>query len=184
MPRSIGIGVIGMGWMGVQHSRSYRQIAERFPDCALQPRLIACADDVKSRTQDARDRLGFERCTTEWLSVVNDPEIEVINIASPNFFHLEMARRAQKPANIFFARSRWAGAPRRPPPSNRRPAKPESSPLSVTTIVGRPWCNMPGILYRTGGSESSLITADVSLLDTQPTRKESCRGVFNRNWAA
>ena len=59
MPRSIGIGVIGMGWMGVQHSRSYRQIAERFPDCSLQPRLVACADDVKSRAQDAQKSTGL-----------------------------------------------------------------------------------------------------------------------------
>jgi predicted dehydrogenase len=102
MPRRIGIGVIGMGWMGVQHSRSYRQIAERFPDCSLQPRLIACADDSKSRAQDAQNRLGFERCTTEWLSVVNDPEIEVINIASPNFFHLEMAKASAKAGKHIF----------------------------------------------------------------------------------
>ena len=102
MPRSIGIGVIGMGWMGVQHSRSYRQIAERFPDCALHPRLVACADDVKSRAQDAQDRLGFERCTTEWQSLLNDPEIEVINIASPNFFHLEMAKASAKAGKHIF----------------------------------------------------------------------------------
>jgi predicted dehydrogenase len=102
MPRSIGIGVIGMGWMGVQHSRSYLQIAERFPDCGLQPRLVACADDVKSRAQDAQNRLGFERSTTEWLSVVNNPEIEVINIASPNFFHLEMAKASAKAGKHVF----------------------------------------------------------------------------------
>ena len=40
---SIGIGVIGMGWMGVAHSRSYRNVLERFPDLQLQPGLIACA---------------------------------------------------------------------------------------------------------------------------------------------
>lgn len=102
MPRSIGIGVIGMGWMGVQHSRSYRQIAERFPDCALLPRLVACADDVQSRAKDAQDRLGFERCTTEWQSLLSDPEIEVINIASPNFFHLEMAKASAKAGKHIF----------------------------------------------------------------------------------
>src|SRR5258706_12895595 len=102
MSRSIGIGVIGMGWMGVQHSRSYRQIAERFSDCRLQPRLVACADDVKSRARDAQKRLGFERCTTEWQSVITDPEIEVINIASPNFLHLEMAKASAKAGKHIF----------------------------------------------------------------------------------
>ena len=30
MSRAIGVGVIGMGWMGEVHSRSYRQVVERF----------------------------------------------------------------------------------------------------------------------------------------------------------
>ena len=85
MPRVIGIGVIGMGWMGVQHSRAYRQIAERFPDSGLQPRLVVCADDVEARAREAREQLGFERSTTDWRAVVADPAVEVVNIASPNF---------------------------------------------------------------------------------------------------
>ena len=39
MTRTIGIGVIGMGWMGTVHSRSYRQIPIRFQDCDIRPRL-------------------------------------------------------------------------------------------------------------------------------------------------
>ena len=29
---TLGIGVISLGWMGRLHSRSYRAIAERFPE--------------------------------------------------------------------------------------------------------------------------------------------------------
>ncbi len=32
MTRSIGIGVVGMGWMGEAHSRAYNQLADRFHD--------------------------------------------------------------------------------------------------------------------------------------------------------
>ena len=53
MPRTIGIGVIGMGWMGQVHGRSYRQIVQRFPDSPLQPKLVICADDVESRSPGA-----------------------------------------------------------------------------------------------------------------------------------
>jgi predicted dehydrogenase len=93
MPQ-IGIGVIGMGWMGVQHSRAYRQIAERFPGSDLRPSLIACADNVESRAREARDRLGFQTYTTEWEQVIAHPAVEVVNIASPNFLHLEMVQAA------------------------------------------------------------------------------------------
>ena len=42
MPRVIGVGVIGMGWMGEVHSRSYRAIPDRFQDSGIQPRLVVC----------------------------------------------------------------------------------------------------------------------------------------------
>ena len=70
MPRVIGVGVIGMGWMGEVHSRSYRQIVERFPECPLHPRLVICADDVEARSSAARSRFGFEKQTTDWRRVI------------------------------------------------------------------------------------------------------------------
>ncbi len=83
-----------MGWMGVQHSRSYLQIPQRFPEDHIEPRRIICADDVEARASAARQSLGFRRSTTDWRAVIADPDVEVVNIASPNFLHLEMAQAA------------------------------------------------------------------------------------------
>ena len=94
MPRVIGVGVIGMGWMGEAHSRSYRQIVERFPECPLHPRLVICADDVEARSSAARVRFGFEKQTTDWRRVIEDPDVEVVIIAAPNNLHLEIVRHA------------------------------------------------------------------------------------------
>ena len=49
MARTIGIGVIGMGWMGTVHSRSYRNLADRFHSAGLRARMIVCADDAAAR---------------------------------------------------------------------------------------------------------------------------------------
>ena len=94
MPRVIGIGVIGMGWMGEVHSRSYRQVVERFPECPLHPRLAICADDVEARASAARVRFGFEKQTTDWREVIENSDVEVVNIAAPNNLHLEIVRHA------------------------------------------------------------------------------------------
>ena len=64
--RSIGIGVIGMGWMGTAHSRAYNMVRDRFPDCPLIPRLTICADDVADRAEAARERFGFAASTSDW----------------------------------------------------------------------------------------------------------------------
>lgn len=94
MTRTIGIGVIGMGWMGEVHSRSYRAIPDRFPEAGIQPRLIVCADPVEARAQAAQRRFGFERYTTDWREVLADPDVEAVNVATPNGMHLEINKAA------------------------------------------------------------------------------------------
>ncbi len=94
MAREIGIGVIGMGWMGTVHSRSYRMLNDRFHDSGVQAKLVVCADDVAHRAEEARRTLGFAESTTDWREVVEHPEVEVVNIAAPNFLHREMVEAA------------------------------------------------------------------------------------------
>jgi predicted dehydrogenase len=96
MKHRIGIGVIGMGWMGEVHSRSYRAIPDRFYESGIIPRLVVCADQVEARSQAAQERFGFERSTTDWRSVIADPEVEVLNIAAPNGMHLDIIREAAR----------------------------------------------------------------------------------------
>ena len=59
MTQTIGIGVIGMGWMGLVHSRAYRSIEDRFPQSGLKPQLVICADDVEARAEQGRSQIGF-----------------------------------------------------------------------------------------------------------------------------
>jgi len=88
--------MIGMGWMGEVHSRSYRAIPDRFHECGISPRLVVCADAVEARAQAAQQRFGFERYTTDWRAVIADPEVEVVNVAAPNGMHLEIIREAAR----------------------------------------------------------------------------------------
>jgi len=90
----IGIGVIGMGWMGMVHSRAYRAVVDRFADSDIEARLVICADDLQERADHAKRSLGFEQATTNWKEVIAHPDVEVVNIAAPNFLHLEMVKAA------------------------------------------------------------------------------------------
>ncbi|MBF6593876.1 MAG: Gfo/Idh/MocA family oxidoreductase [Thermaceae bacterium] len=96
MPRTIGVGVIGMGWMGEVHSRSYRAIQDRFAESGIQPRLVVCSDSVEARAQAAQKRFGYESYTTQWQQVMVNPAVEAVNITAPNGIHLEMVREAVK----------------------------------------------------------------------------------------
>src|SRR5262245_44416004 len=94
MTRTIGIGVIGMGWMGMLHSQSYQQIPYLFPDSDIEPRLIVCADEVEARAKKAQKLQSFERYTTDWHEVINDPNVQVVNVTAPNNLHVEIVKAA------------------------------------------------------------------------------------------
>src|SRR6202049_3931695 len=94
MKQTVGVGVIGMGWMGTVHSRAYLAAADRFHDSGIKATLVVCADEVEERAKEAQKRFGFERYTTRWQDVIADPQIQVVNIATPNYMHLEMVRAA------------------------------------------------------------------------------------------
>jgi len=102
MAKTVGIGVIGMGWMGMTHSRSYRQIPDRFNEAGISPRLVICADDVEKRACKAQEIFGFEHSTTDWREVLAHPAVEVVNITTPNFLHLEMAKAAAEAGKHVF----------------------------------------------------------------------------------
>ena len=80
--------------MGMTHARAYRQIADRFHDSPLQPKLVICADDVVERTDEAETRFEFERTTTDYRQVIEDKDVQVVNIAAPNNMHLEIVEAA------------------------------------------------------------------------------------------
>src|SRR3954447_10080332 len=90
MERQIGIGVIGMGWMGRVHSAAYRRVLEHFPELGVRPRLAVAADVSADRRAHA-ERVGFQRTTGDWRAVVEDPDVQVVNVTLPNVMHREVA---------------------------------------------------------------------------------------------
>ena len=93
MDREIGIGVIGMGWMGRVHTAAYRRLLEHFPNLGVRPRLLMAADVSEDRRRHA-ERIGFETTTDDWRAVVDDPRVEVVNVTLPNAMHREVALAA------------------------------------------------------------------------------------------
>jgi predicted dehydrogenase len=93
LERQVGIGVIGMGWMGRVHSAAYRRLPEHFPDLGVSPRLLVAADVSEQRRAHA-ERVGFERTTDDWRAVIDDPAVEVVNVTLPNAMHREVATAA------------------------------------------------------------------------------------------
>ncbi|XVV13325.1 Gfo/Idh/MocA family protein [Actinoplanes sp. CA-131856] len=87
--RSLGVAVVGFGWMGRVHTQAYARVPHHFSDVPG-IRLVTVADDVPGRAEAASGRYGFERSTESWRDLVDDPEVEAVSITAPNFLHREM----------------------------------------------------------------------------------------------
>lgn len=96
MARTVGIGLVGVGWMGRVHSVAYRRCRDHFPDCPGVARLVVAADADPERARAAVDRLGYERCVDDWRVVVEDPDVEAVSITAPNRLHCEVAAAAAR----------------------------------------------------------------------------------------
>ncbi|AWB49066.1 oxidoreductase [Gemmobacter aquarius] len=91
--RSIGIGIIGGGYMGKAHSVAMASVGAVF-NTALRPRLEMIAATTPESAERYRAAYGFARATAEWRELVNDTLIEAIVIASPQELHREIALAA------------------------------------------------------------------------------------------
>ena len=86
----IGVAVIGFGWMGLVHTRAYARLVHHFPHVPLVPRLVAVADEVAGRAEEAAGQFGFAAATLDWRDVVADPAVDAVSITAPNFLHREI----------------------------------------------------------------------------------------------
>jgi predicted dehydrogenase len=101
-PRTIGVGLISVGWMGRLHTRAYKSVAERYPELGLRARLVIAADTVEASAREAAEVLGYENWTLDYNEVLNHPDVDVVSICAPNFLHKQMAIAAAKAGKPFW----------------------------------------------------------------------------------
>jgi predicted dehydrogenase len=88
---SLGVAVVGFGWMGRVHTQAYARVGHHFPELALVPELVAVADDVPGRAEAAAGQFGFASATRDWRELVAEPRVDAVSITAPNFLHREIA---------------------------------------------------------------------------------------------
>lgn len=90
MVDSLGVAVIGFGWMGRVHTQAYARVPHHYPRLALRPRLVTVAEDVPGRAEEAAAQFGFASTTRDWRKVAADPRVQAVSITAPNFLHREI----------------------------------------------------------------------------------------------
>ncbi len=91
--RSLRVGMIGYNFMGKAHSNAWRQ-AGRFFDLPADIELHTLCGRSSAGVNAAAANLGWRKTSTDWREVVSDPEIDIVDICTPNDCHFEIAMEA------------------------------------------------------------------------------------------
>jgi predicted dehydrogenase len=92
--QSIGIGLIGSGFIARCHVFGYRHMPVAFPTVVAAPRLELVSDVTDELATRAAGQFGFARSTSNWRDVVGDDRVDVVDICVPSCLHKEIALAA------------------------------------------------------------------------------------------
>lgn len=88
----IRIGLIGAGWMGKAHTIAFHHAHMIFGDD--EPVFEMVSDVEQSAVQAFAEAMGYRRWTVDWEQVVSDPEVDLVDVATPNCMHYGMVKAA------------------------------------------------------------------------------------------
>jgi predicted dehydrogenase len=93
--RTLSVALIGTKFMGRAHSNAWRQ-APRFLDLPADIRMAAICGRDRGATRRAAKTLGWEKSVDDWQAIMADPQIDIVDICTPNDSHAEIAIAAAR----------------------------------------------------------------------------------------
>lgn len=84
--QKIKTGIIGTGFIGPTHIEAVRRLGYA--------EVVALADIDDATAQAKAQQFSIGKAYGDYRQLINDPEIDVVHICSPNSFHYQMAKEA------------------------------------------------------------------------------------------
>jgi predicted dehydrogenase len=91
MSRTLNVAMIGGGFMGKAHAMAYAAMPMFFWPAPAMPVRKVVVDVTDELADEGRRRYGFEESSSDWRAVVSRPDIDVVDIVTPNDSHAPIA---------------------------------------------------------------------------------------------
>ena len=106
--------MIGYGFMGRAHSNAFHQVNHFFDTPYDLGRKVICGRDPKALDAVA-SQWEWEEKATDWRDVVGRPDVDVVDIATPNALHAPIAIAAAKAGKMVWCEKPLLNLVRRGP---------------------------------------------------------------------
>jgi predicted dehydrogenase len=91
--KPLRVALIGYGFMGRAHSNAYLSVNQFF-DLSYRPVLDTVVGRNEEKVSQFARKWGYEKFETDWRKAVDNPEIDLVDIVTPNDSHAEIAMAA------------------------------------------------------------------------------------------
>jgi predicted dehydrogenase len=88
MSKTVRVGIVGAGFAGAFHIRSYRQVQ------GVPVEVAAIVDVDKGRGEEFARRFGVPKCYQDYRRLLDDRAIDAVDLVVPNALHLPMVLQA------------------------------------------------------------------------------------------
>lgn len=92
--KKVNVALIGAQFMGKTHSNAWRKVGMFF-DLPVEPVMKVLCGKFPEELAVA-DKYGWQETSLDWEAVVNRPDIDIVDICTPNFLHPPLAIAAAK----------------------------------------------------------------------------------------
>lgn len=90
---ALGVAVIGYSFMGRAHSNAWRNVSAFYPDVP-NIRMQTLVGRDSGKVQEAATALGWAEAATDWRTVLEREDIDIVDICTPGHLHAEVALAA------------------------------------------------------------------------------------------
>lgn len=85
----IGVGLIGTGYMGKCHALAWNAVRPVYGDTP-EINLVHLAEHSDALAAQRAGEFGFQKSSGDWRRLIDDPDVDVVSVTTPNQFHAEM----------------------------------------------------------------------------------------------
>ena len=94
MKKHLNVGIVGFGAMGKTHAYSIASLPYFYSPLEFTASVHGICTTSQEKTERICDALGFENAYADAYAMIADPEIDVIDICTPNNTHYDIANAA------------------------------------------------------------------------------------------
>lgn len=88
--QTTNVCLIGHKFMGRTHSNAYLKVGKFF-DLPTTPVMHTIVGRNKAELVEFADRWGWKNSSTDWKQAISNPEIQLVDVGTPNNAHMEMS---------------------------------------------------------------------------------------------